>query len=112
MRAFWLASALALLCACSSAPPKPEAPVSAAAAAPKPVDESRRFPLADQTSMRLVGDHVLGKTFLPGGNVAEYRRKGKTYRQFLVHAKSAEDAALLLFEFKSHLSDARFLPHM
>ena len=112
MRAFWLAGALALLSACSSAPPKPEAPVSAAAAAPKPVDESRRFPLSDQTSMRLVDDHVLGKTFLPGGNVAEYRRKGKTYRQVLVHAKSAEAAALLMFDYKGHLREAKYLPHM
>ena len=62
--------------------------------------------------MRLVDDHVLGKDFLPGGNVAEYRRKGKTYQQFLVHAKSAEAAALLLFDFKGHLRDAKFLPHM
>ena len=83
----------------------PRAPV-------KPPDESRRFPLADQVSMRLVDDHVLGKDFLPGGNVAEYRRKGKTYQQFLVRAKSPEAAALLLFDFKGHLRDAKFLPHM
>ena len=62
--------------------------------------------------MRLVNDHILGKDFLPGGNVAEYRRKGKTYQQFLIHAKSADAAALLLFEFKGHLSDAKYLAHM
>lgn len=62
--------------------------------------------------MRLVEDHVLGKDFLPGGNVAEYKRKGKTYQQFLVHAKSAEAAALLMFDYKGHLRDAKYLPHM
>jgi hypothetical protein len=76
------------------------------------MDESRRFPLADRVSMTLVDNHLLDKDFLPGGNVAEYRRKGKTYRQFLIHSKSAEAAALLLFDFKSHLRDAKFLPHM
>ena len=29
-----------------------------------------------------------------------------------MHAKSPEAAALLLFDFKSHLRDAKFLPHM
>jgi hypothetical protein len=112
IRAVWMAGVLAVVCACSSPPPK-EQPKSAAAPVPaKPADESRRFPAAGQVSMRLIDDHVLGKDFLPAGNVAEYRRKGKTYQLFLVHAKSAEDAALLLFDFKGHLRDSRYLPHM
>ena len=101
-----------MLSACGSPPPKEAAQNPPAAATVKPLDESRRFPLADQVSMRLVDDHVLGKDFLPGGNVADYKRKGKTYQQFLVHAKSPEASALLLFEFKGHLRDAKFLPHM
>jgi len=109
---WWLAGALAVLSACGSPPPKEAAQNTPAAATVKPLDESRRFPLADQVSMRLVDDHVLGKDFLPGGNVADYKRKGKTYQQFLVHAKSPEASALLLFEFKGHLRDAKFLPHM
>ena len=109
---WWLAGALAVLFGCGSPPPKETAQNAAATASVKPPDESRRFPLADQVSMRLVDDHVLGKDFLPGGNVAEYRRKGKTYQQFLVRAKSPEAAALLLFDFKGHLRDAKFLPHM
>jgi hypothetical protein len=109
---WWLAGALAVLSACGSPPPKESAQNAPAAAPVKPPDESRRFPLADQVSMRLVVDHILGKDFLPGGNVAEYRRKGKTYQQFLVRAKSPEAAALLLFDFKGHLRDAKFLPHM
>ena len=109
---WWLALALALLSACGSPPPKEPAQNVPAVAPVKPPDESRRFPLADQVSIRLVDDHVLGKDFLPGGNVAEYRRRGKTYQQFLVRAKSPEAAALLLFDFKGHLRDAKFLPHM
>ena len=80
--------------------------------ASKPVDETRRFPPADQVSMQLVDDKLLGKDFLPGGNLAEYRRKGKTYKQFLVHAASPEAAALLLFDYKNVLRDSKYLPHM
>ena len=68
--------------------------------------------MADQVSIHLVDNHVLGKDFLPGGNVAEYQRKGKTYQLFLVRSKSTEDAALLLFDFKGHLRDAKYLAHM
>jgi len=110
--AHWVAGMLALLSACSSAPPKEQPPSAAAPGPAKPTDESRRFPLADQASMRLVDNHVLRKDFLPGGNVADYLRKGKTYQLFLVHAKSSEDAALLLFDFKGRLRDAKYLAHM
>lgn len=112
MNRLWPVALVALLCACGNPPPKEQTQAAPAPAAPKPADESRRFPLADRVSIRLVDDHVLGKDFLPGGNVAEYRRKGKTYQQFLVHAASAEAAALLLFDFKGHLKDAKYLAYM
>ena len=112
MSRFWPAALIAILCACGGAPPKEQPQAAPAPAAVKPVDESRRFPLADRTSIQLVDNHILGKDFLPGGNVAEYRRKGKTYQQFLVRSTSAESAALLMFDFKGHLKDAKFLAHM
>ena len=112
MSRFWPAAWMAILCACGGAPPKEQPLPAPAPAAAKPVDESRRFPLADRTGLRLVDDHILGKDFLPGGNIAEYRRKGKTYQQFLVHSTSAESAALLLFDFKGRLKDAKYLAHM
>ena len=110
---FPVAAALVMLTACgNSSPPQQQAAESAPAAKAKPIDESRRFPLADQVSIQLVNDKMLGKDFLPGGNVAEYRRKGKSWEQFLVHSSNAEAAALLLFDFKNHLSDPKYLPHM
>ena len=112
MRGYFLAGVLTILCACGSTPPKEKPAAPAPTVHAKPADESRRFPIAGQISMRLVNDHVLDKDFLPGGNVAEYRQKGRTYQQFLVHSTSPEAAALLLFEYKSHLRDAKFLAHM
>ena len=109
MRSYFLAGGLAMLCACGSAPPKGQFRI---VLAPTPPDESRRFPMAGQISMRVVNDHILGKDFLPGGNVAEYKQKGKTYQQFLISAGTPEAAALLLFEHKSHLRDPKYLAHM
>jgi len=102
---------MALLAACgsppSSAPTKIALPVVA-----KPLDESRRFPPRNQVRIELVEQKLLGKDFLPGGNLAEYRRGGKAYRQFLARAATPDKAALLLFDLKNTLSDARFIPHM
>lgn len=111
MRRWWLAPVCAFLAACGGAP-GPPAPQPAPAAQPKPVDETRRFPLADRVGIELMEGKLLGKDFLPGGNLAQYRRKGKTYQQFLIHAKSPEAAALLLFDFNTHLRDSKYLAHM
>ena len=95
---------------CGTAPPPV---VEKKAAAPvKPVDETRRFPFTDQVSIELVPEKMLGKSFLPGGNLAQYKHGGKTYQQFLVHGKSPDDAAVLMFDFKQTLRDAKFIAHM
>ncbi len=108
--AFLILLALALA-GCGENAPAPQ-PAPKQAAAPKPTDEGRRFPLEDQVSIELVNDKLLGKDFLPGGNLAQYKHKGKTYKQFLVHAKSPEDAAILLISFKGVLRDSKYLAHM
>lgn len=79
---------------------------------PTPIDETRRFPVTDQVSIELVNDKLLGKDFLPGGNLAQYKHGSKTYQQFLVHGKSPDDAAVLMFDFKQTLRDAKFIAHM
>jgi hypothetical protein len=96
---------------CGTAPePRPQTKV--VAPPPKPVDETRRFPVTDQVSIELVNDKLLGKSFLPGGNIAQYKHGRKTYQQFLVHGKSPEDAAVLMFDYKQTLRDAKFIAHM
>jgi len=99
-----------VLTGCGSPPPVVEK--KAPAAPVKPVDETRRFPVADQVSIELVNDKLLGKDFLPGGNLAQYKHGSKTYQQFLVHGKSPENAAVLLFDYKQTLRDAKFIAHM
>jgi hypothetical protein len=101
---------LALLLAGCAGTEKP-APHPKKKAAPV-ADERRRFPLQDQVKMEVVPDKLLGKDFLPGGNLAEYQRRRQTYQQFLIRAASPDQAAFLLLDFKNALTEARFVPHM
>ena len=61
--------------------------------------------------MELVDDQLLGKDFLPGGNLASYEKDGNPYQQFLIVAKDPESAALLSFEIKGKLAAAKLIPH-
>lgn len=104
-----LLAAIALLAACSASPEK-AVPAKPAAAAAKPPDLTRYFPAKDRLSVEIVGDNILGSKALPGGNVAEYRAGAKAWRLFLVQAKSAEAAAILLLDYKTTLKDPKYVP--
>ena len=74
-----------------------------------PSDQSNRFPQTGLTKMELVPNHLLGKAFMPGGNLATY---AKGYQQFLGRMPDAQQAAFLLLDWKKELKDAKYLPHM
>lgn len=96
-------------CSESSAPPKP----AVAAKPAPPSDERAKFPSAGQTKMELVPEKLLGRDFLPGGNLAEYEtKKGRKYQQFLLKAKDPQAAALLLFDFKNSLTQTKYIAYM
>lgn len=107
-RAWWLALGV-VLAGCSGPQPPPKKIVPAAV---KVSDERWRFPSQDQVKIELVDRKLLGKDFLPGGNLAEYQRKGKVYQQFLIRASTPDKAAFLLLDFKNILADSKFVPHM
>jgi hypothetical protein len=88
--------------------PVESAPKPAVQAA-KPPDLSNRFPDKNRLDMKLVEDHVLGKTVLPGGNVASYKSGKKTWQLFLVRSKNPESAAILLLDFKSTLANPKYM---
>lgn len=107
---------LAMVLAASCGGPSEEAPAAAetkqaAPPVPKPPDESRRFPSANQVSLEIVDNHLLGKDFLPGGNLAEYEREGKKYQQFLITCDSPDEATFLMMDFKNEFRDAKFIGH-
>jgi hypothetical protein len=98
---------------CSIPPDRPaaERKVSPAAVA-KPADHSRRFSPEGRVKVDVVDNHLMDKEFMPGGNVAEYQKDGKAYRQFLAEVKDPQAAGLLLYDYKSTLSDSKYLAHM
>ena len=100
----------ALLASCGSEPnPALSMPVKKAEA-PKPADESRRFPTAGLVETKVVDKELLGKPFMPGGTLARYR-KGKTeYEMFVARLPSALDAAILLPDWSKTLAGAKLVP--
>jgi hypothetical protein len=109
MRLLAIAALSVLLTSCSQ-PPKPVATEAPKVAPPvKPADESRRFPKANLVKTEVVDTALMGKAFMPGGTVAHYR-KGKTeYDQFVAKTASANDAAMLLGDWRKALTDAKFV---
>ncbi len=106
----WMA-VFALLSGCS-VPSEQPVETKAAKPATRPSDESHRFPSQDRVKVEIVDDHLLGKDFLPGGNLAEYARGGKTHHLFLIETGSPQAAALLMNDHQKTLSNAKFIAHM
>jgi hypothetical protein len=101
-----------LLSSCDSKPaaetPKADAPK--AAEATHPADESRRFPKANLVDTIVVDKQLLGKPFMPGGTLAQYK-KGKTeFDMFIAKTASPTDAALLLPDWRRLMSDSKLIP--
>ncbi len=102
----------ALLVSCGSQPSSAPAPAAAEKAAPppKPADESRRFPQAGLLKTEVIDDHLLGKSFMPGGTLAHYRKGKSTYDMFVAKVATLNDAPLMLLEWKNALTDAQMDP--
>ena len=110
LRLVLIPTVAALLVSCASEPKSsaPDAPQQAEA--PKPSDESRRFPLANLVDTKLVEKQLLGKSFMPGGTLARYK-KGKTeYSMFIAKLPDPTDAAILLLDWNKALAGARLIP--
>lgn len=104
--------ALALLLAGCSSAPAPEVEKKAASpVAPKPTDQTRRFPMAERGEVVVIEAQLLGKSFLPGGNLAKYKRAGKEYEMFLVRAATPTAAATMLLDYKNSLVEPKFVAH-
>jgi hypothetical protein len=67
--------AFALLTIACGPDPKP-APAAAPQqkAAVKVADESRKFPITNLVETKVIDRELMGKTFMPGGTIAHYKR--------------------------------------
>lgn len=103
-----LVACCALLISCGSEPKK-ETPV-AVAPAPTVHDETRRFPVASLVDTKVVPQQLLGKPFMPGGTVANYK-KGKTeWSLFVAQFPNSVDAAIALPDWRKALADSKLEP--
>ena len=98
-----------ILLACGQAPAPEAAQVPEPAPPPPPRDQSYRFPKEGLVSTSIAADHILGKDFLPPGNVAEYSVNGKAYSRFLINETGEEKATMAAFDIKGNLTDATFI---
>jgi hypothetical protein len=97
-----------LLSSCDSKPPDAPKVEVKPAETPKPPDESRRFNKANQIDTIVVEKQLLGKPFMPGGTLAQYK-KGKTeFDMFVAKTASPTEAALILPDWKKLLTDAKY----
>lgn len=95
-------------CGPDSKAPEPE-PLKKAAA-PKPADESHRFPKTDLVDTKVVDKELMGKSFMPGGTVARYKKGAKEYEMFVARMPSAQDAAITLPDWRKALTDSKLIP--
>ncbi|MEP6715414.1 MAG: hypothetical protein ABJC09_07550 [Terriglobia bacterium] len=97
--------ALGALVSCNTAPVPEPAP-------PAVKDNSAMLPRTDRTATTVVPDHVLGFPKLPGGTVGDYETGGRKYQLFIIETPSNQDAALMLMDAKSGMSNTELIPWM
>jgi hypothetical protein len=110
MRTLTVAVFVVLLSSCDSKPadvPKTEAPKQMEK--PKPADESQRFTKVHLIDTIVVEKQLLGKPFMPGGTLAQYK-KGKTeFDLFVAKMASPTEAALILPDWKKAMTDSKYI---
>lgn len=97
-----------LSCGCGTKPPQTE--TTTQAEAPKPLNESHRFPKANLMATEVQDKQLMGKAFMPGGTLARYKKGPVEYELFVARLPSATDAAVLLLDWKKTLADAKLVP--
>ena len=111
MRTLAVAVLVVVLSSCDSKPDaKPVAEAPKPVEAPRPTDESRRFPKPNLVGTIVIEKQLFGKPFMPGGTQAHYKRGKTEYDMFIAKTASANDAALLLPDWRNLLTDAKLVP--
>jgi hypothetical protein len=111
MRTLTAAAFLVLLTSCDSKPAEaPKAAETPKPEAPRPTDESRRFPKTNLIGTIFVENQLFGKRFMPGGTQAHYKRGRTEYDMFIGKTASANDAALILPDWRRLLTEPKLIP--
>jgi hypothetical protein len=109
MRRLLPAAAALALAGCASAPP----PKKAEAPPPPPVHDDTAMLLSEhRTGARVVPNHLLGKSVLPGGTIGEYDDGDRKYQLFIIETDSDQDTAIMLLDLKATLKDPAYIAYM
>jgi hypothetical protein len=109
----FLAGLAGLLVSCGSEPkpaPSPTPTKVQAPNAPRALDESGRFPKDGLVETKLVDKELMGKSFMPGGTWAHYKKGKKEYEMFVAKLRTALDAALILPDWHKALVSTKMEP--
>jgi hypothetical protein len=110
MRTILMVVAVTALVSCGPDPkPASSAPASKPEV-PKPSDESRRFPKTNLVETKVIDRELMGKSFMPGGTLAHYKKGKQEYDLFVARVADANAAALLLPDWRKALTDAKLIP--
>ena len=60
--------------------------------------------------MEMVADHLLGKEYLPGGNIAGYSTNVGVYQMFLIKEKDTTKAANLILSWRATHTELQYMP--
>jgi hypothetical protein len=110
MRTLIVAVFVVFLSSCESKPAdtgKTEAPKPVDK--PKPADESQRFTKVHLIDTIVVEKQLLGKPFMPGGTLAQYKKGRTEFDMFVAKTASPTEAALLLPDWKKLMTDAKYI---
>lgn len=76
----------------------------------QPADESRRLPVPNRVDTQVVPKALLGKSFMPGGTLGNYKKGAKTYQMFVAQLKDSTTAAILLLDWRKALTGSKLVP--
>src|SRR5271170_4777984 len=99
-----------LLISCGSQPKPAVSEPAKVEAPPKPSDESDRFSTANLVGTKVIDAKLLGKSFMPGGPLAQYKKGKKEYDMFVSKLPTPTDAALLLLDWNKALTGSKLVP--
>jgi len=108
MRGLALAVIACAFAGCSS---QTEKKVQTLAPPPAKDNTALLLPL-NRTSSKVVPDHLLGNSALPGGTIGDYDVRGMKYQLFIIETESAQNAAILLLDLKATLKDPAYIAYM
>jgi len=72
-----------------------------------PAQNTPHFPQANLVSVKAAPDHLLGKSFMPGGALATYKKGKVEWTLFAAQCPNAVDAAIRLPDWRKALKDAK-----